>query len=64
LFRFKPKFFCLFRGHASFYAAILLLFRFFAKKSICFSCFEMGLKGQSHEKVGELRVWGGSIGPN
>jgi hypothetical protein len=22
------------------------------------------LKGQSHEKVGDLRVWGGSLGPN
>jgi hypothetical protein len=22
------------------------------------------LKGQSHEKVGELRVWRGSLGPN
>jgi hypothetical protein len=22
------------------------------------------LKGQSHEKVGEIRVWGGSLGPN
>jgi hypothetical protein len=22
------------------------------------------LKGQSHEKVGELRVWGISLGPN
>jgi hypothetical protein len=22
------------------------------------------LKGQSHEKVDELRVWGGSLGPN
>jgi hypothetical protein len=26
--------------------------------------FMCPLKGQSHEKVGELRVWGGSIGPN
>jgi hypothetical protein len=26
--------------------------------------YGMELKGQSHEKVGELRVWGGSQGPN
>jgi hypothetical protein len=24
----------------------------------------MSLKGQSHEKVGEMRVWGISLGPN
>jgi hypothetical protein len=24
----------------------------------------IGLKGQSHENVGELRVWEGSLGPN
>jgi hypothetical protein len=25
--------------------------------------FKKSLKGQSHEKVGELRVWGVSLGP-
>jgi hypothetical protein len=29
-----------------------------------FLLWEVLLKGQSHEKVGELRVWGGSLGPN
>jgi hypothetical protein len=24
----------------------------------------LNLKGQSHEKVDEIRVWGGSLGPN
>jgi hypothetical protein len=24
----------------------------------------LGLKGQSHEKVGEMSVWGISLGPN
>jgi hypothetical protein len=26
--------------------------------------FELQLKGQSHEKVSELRVWRGILGPN
>jgi hypothetical protein len=29
-----------------------------------FSRFQLYLKGQSHEKVGKLRVWRGSLGPN
>jgi hypothetical protein len=31
---------------------------------ICYCILENCLKGQSHEKVGELRVWRGSLGPN
>jgi hypothetical protein len=27
-------------------------------------CKDFSLKGQSHEKVDELRVWGVSLGPN
>jgi hypothetical protein len=30
---------------------------------VAFYC-DVKLKGQSHEKVGELRVWRGSLGPN
>jgi hypothetical protein len=29
-----------------------------------FSVYMLFVKGQSHEKVDELRVWGVSLGPN
>jgi hypothetical protein len=46
------------------YIAVPPIGRNFDRKYLPSIFFKFTLKGQSHEKVGEMSVWGISLGPN